>query len=99
MRVSFRVVGSVSTGLTLLCATLLAAQHGRLPMTIRRSDTSPPTLGNYPDTSIPLSTSPTIIPDAAPTNTTSVNVSTSSNFNGTLAGDPASGVLRVTDAH
>ena len=33
------------------------------------------------------------------TNTTSINVSTSTDFNGTLAGDPTTGVVRVTDAH
>ena len=59
----------------------------------------PPTLGNYPDTSIPLSTDATVTPDAAPTNTTRITVSTSTNFEGTLEGDPATGVVRVTDAH
>jgi hypothetical protein len=34
-------------------------------------------LGNYPDASVPLSTDSTVTPDAAPTNTTSINVSTS----------------------
>src|SRR5581483_1210042 len=58
-----------------------------------------PTLGNYPDTSLPLSTDTTVTPDAAPINTTSINVSTSTDFKGTLAGDPATGVVRVTDAH
>jgi hypothetical protein len=56
-------------------------------------------LGNYPDTSILLSTDTTITPDAAPTNTTSINLSTSTNFNGRLEGDPTTGVVRVTDAH
>jgi len=59
----------------------------------------PPTLGNYPDTSIPLSTDTTVTPDAPPTNTTSINVSTSTNFKGKLDGDPATGVVRVTNAH
>ena len=58
-----------------------------------------PMLGNYPDTSLALSTDTTVTPDAAPTNTTSINVSTSTDFNGTLAGDPTTGVVRVTDAH
>ena len=58
-----------------------------------------PTLGNYPDTSLALSTDTTVTPDAAPTNTTSINVSTSTDFKGTLAGDPTTGVVRVTDAH
>ena len=58
----------------------------------------PPTLGAYPTTTIPLSTDTTVTPDAAPTNTTSMNVSSSTNFNGTLEGNPATGVVRVTDA-
>ena len=58
-----------------------------------------PRLGNYPDTTLPLSSDTTVTPDAAPTNTTSINVSTSTDFNGTLAGDPTTGVVRVTDAH
>ena len=59
-----------------------------------------PTLGNYPDSSIPLSTNTTVTPDAVPPgNTTSINVSTSTNFKGTLEGDPVTGVVRVTDAH
>src|SRR5205085_3939782 len=57
-----------------------------------------PTLGNYPDTSLPLSTNTAVAPDSPPTNTTSVTVSTSTNFNGTLAGDPITGVVRVTDS-
>src|SRR2546428_13614295 len=56
-------------------------------------------LGNYPDTSVPLSTDTTVTPDATPTNTTSINISASTNFKGTLAGDPTTGVVRVTDAH
>ena len=62
-------------------------------------ETQPPTLGNYPDTTIPLSTDTTVTADAGPTNTTSINVSASTNFKGKLEGDPMSGVVRVTDAH
>jgi hypothetical protein len=57
------------------------------------------TPGNYPDTSILLSTGTTVTPDAAPIHTTSINVSTSTSFKGTLEGDPTTGVVRVTDAH
>ena len=56
-------------------------------------------LGNYPDTSILLSTDTTVTPDVAPTNTTSINVSTSTNFKGKLEGYPDTGVVRITDAH
>src|SRR5438874_9098088 len=56
-------------------------------------------LGNYPNTSVPLSGDTTVTPDAAPTNTTSINISTNSNFNGTFAASPTTGVVTVTDAH
>jgi FG-GAP-like repeat/Bacterial pre-peptidase C-terminal domain/FG-GAP repeat len=65
----------------------------------KQSPLGGPTLGNYPDTTLPLSTDTTVTPDAAPINTTSINVSTSTDFNGTLEGDPTTGVVRVTDAH
>src|SRR2546429_6006660 len=58
-----------------------------------------PSLGNYPNTSLPLSTDTTVTPDTAPTNTTSINISTSTNFKGKLEGNPMTGVVRVTDAH
>jgi hypothetical protein len=58
-----------------------------------------PTLGNYPDTSLPLSTDTTVTPDAAPTDTARITVSTSTNFKGKLEGNPTTGVVRVTNAH
>jgi hypothetical protein len=58
-----------------------------------------PILGNYPNTSLPLSTDTTVTPDAPPINTASINVSTSTNFKGRLEGYPTTGVVRVTDAH
>jgi hypothetical protein len=75
--------------LALLCTALIGAQHfrpsmGPLTATTWPTGTAPPTLGNYPDTSIPLSADTTVTPDAAPTNITSINVSTSTNFNGAL---------------
>ncbi|MDX6443283.1 MAG: hypothetical protein QOH71_357 [Blastocatellia bacterium] len=62
---------------------------------------NPPTLAPYTDKSISLSTDTTVAPDGnvAPTNTTSINVSTSTNFKGKLESDPTTGVVRVTDAH
>src|SRR6266481_7907382 len=77
---------------------MVLASFGFLPQ-VQSVGPATPTLGNYPDTSLPLSTDTRVTPDAAPTNTTSINVSTSTNFNGMLAGDPATGVVRVTDAH
>ncbi len=70
--------------------------------TSHNSDSIPtamPTLGTYPDTAIPLSTDTMVTPEATPTNTTSINVSTSTDFDGTLQGDPTTGVVRITDAH
>src|SRR5438132_1318840 len=66
---------------------------------IRGRAFSTTTLGNYPDKSVQLGANTTITPDAAPTNTTSINVSTSTNFKGKLEGSPTTGVVRVTDAH
>src|ERR1700754_1447108 len=57
------------------------------------------TLGNYADTSIELGKNTAVAPDAAPVDATSINVSTSTLFKGTLEADPASGVVRVTNAH
>ena len=62
-------------------------------------DDTNPTLGNYPDISVLLSTDATVRPDASPANTTAINVSTSTNFKGKLEGYPSTGMVRVTDAH
>jgi hypothetical protein len=60
---------------------------------------SAPALGNYPDTSVPLSGDTTVVPTVAPTNATTINVSTSTNFKGKLDADPTTGAVRITDAH
>jgi Tol biopolymer transport system component len=57
-----------------------------------------PTLGNYLATFVPLSGDTTVAPSAAPTNTTNINVSTSTNFKGKLEANPATGAVHVTDA-
>lgn len=62
-------------------------------------DGLPSTLGNYPDTSVTLSGNTTVTPDATPTNITSISVSTNTNFKGTFAASPSTGVVTVTDAH
>jgi hypothetical protein len=62
-------------------------------------DVAPPTLGNYPATSVALGASATITPDAVPALASGINVSTSTNFKGTFTADPATGVVRVTNAH
>ena len=57
------------------------------------------TLGNYPNTSVALSSNTTITPDATPTNTTSISAETATGFVGELTADPATGNVRVTNAH
>ncbi len=59
----------------------------------------PESLGNYPATTVALSGNILVTPDAAPTGTTSINVSTNTNFKGQLVGDSVTGVIRVTNAH
>lgn len=59
----------------------------------------PPTLGNYTNTPVGLSGNMTVTPSAAPTNTTSINVSTHTSFKGTLSANAATGVVSITDAH
>jgi uncharacterized delta-60 repeat protein len=58
----------------------------------------PPTLGNYPDTSLMLSGNTQITPDAIPMDAAKINVSTSTNFLGNFEGDPLSGIVRITNA-
>jgi hypothetical protein len=67
--------------------------------TILNVDAAPATLGNYANTTVQLGANTTITPDAAPTNTVSLTVSSSTNFKGKLEGNPLTGVVRVTDAH
>jgi FG-GAP-like repeat len=97
---------TLSTGLISISAVLFAIAAPTKTKQAPRQDLhrfqlegSADALGNYPDTSVPLSGDTTVTPDAAPTNTTSINVSTNSNFNGTFAASPTTGVVRVTDAH
>ncbi|RPI61195.1 MAG: hypothetical protein EHM48_06050, partial [Planctomycetaceae bacterium] len=56
-------------------------------------------LGAYPNTDVVLGGNTTVTPDAAPAYTDSINVSTDTNFKGTLVADPATGVVRVVNAH
>ena len=56
-------------------------------------------LGTYPNTSVVLGGNTNVTPSAAPTGTTSINVSTSTNFKGTFVADPSTGVVRVINAH
>ena len=60
---------------------------------------APPTLGNYPNTTVSLAGNTTITPSAAPTNAVSATAATVAAFKGELAVDPTTGVVRVTNAH
>src|SRR5438093_1529415 len=89
----------LSTGLISILAILLAiaapTNRGKAPgqnLFGFQLKESADALGNYPNTSVPLSGDTTVTPDAASTNTTSINVSTSTNFKGTFAASPTTGV-------
>jgi hypothetical protein len=58
-----------------------------------------PILGHYSDQSILLRANVTVMPDAAPVNTASMSVFSSTSFQGELVGEPSTGVVRVTNAH
>lgn len=95
--------GSVTLLLALsllsLSAVFFAASFRASPQKSRLADTSKDALGNYPDTTLPLSSNSIVTPDAPPTNITSITAFTSTNFKGTFAADPMTGVLHITDAH
>lgn len=58
----------------------------------------PPTLGNYPNTSVVSGGNTTIIPDTVPTDVLNAVAFTNTNFRGTLVVNPITGVLTVTNA-
>jgi uncharacterized repeat protein (TIGR02543 family) len=58
-----------------------------------------PTLGVYSAAAVALSGDTTVTPDAGPTDTMSIYVSTSPDFNGAFVADPSTGVVTVTNAH
>ena len=75
------------------------AQESAIAPNDRQPEATSPTLGDYADASVSLSGNAMVIPSVAPANTTSVNVSTNTNFKGTFVASLATGVVRVTDAH
>jgi len=58
-----------------------------------------PTLGVYPNATVGVGANPIITPNAVPTGTTAINVSTNTDFKGTFVANLATGVVRVTNAH
>ena len=87
----FFFAGLLTGVLTLTTASPIGTRPGVIATT--------PTLGNYPDASLSLSTNTIVTPDAAPTFTVGMSASTSTNFKGLLDANPTTGVVRVTDAH
>ncbi|HYW71884.1 MAG TPA: FG-GAP-like repeat-containing protein, partial [Pyrinomonadaceae bacterium] len=105
---AFSVRLSLALALLLPVASVLIylnhahAAGGHLVTTAANSLNVPaltPNLGNYAATSMSLGANATISPDAAPANTVGINVSTSTNFQGTFSADPGGGSVRVTNAH
>ena len=91
---------ALSSGLIPIAVVLLVIGAPTETKNIRRYDPdSSRALGNYPDASVLLSGNTTVTPDVAPTNTTSISVSTSTNFKGAFTANPTTGVVTVTDAH
>ncbi len=66
---------------------------------IQATGITAPTLGDYANTTIPLSGNTTVTPNAAPSNNTSATATTSPDFKGKLEVDPTTGVVRITNAH
>ena len=67
--------------------------------TVQATGIAAPSFGNYANTSIVLGSNTTITPTAAPTNQTYATATTTAEFKGKLEVDPATGVVRVTNAH
>jgi len=60
---------------------------------------TPPTIGTYSGASIVMSDNGVVTPGSAPTFTTSVSARTDTRFKGTLAANPATGAVTVTNAY
>ena len=58
-----------------------------------------PQLGDYPDTTIALSSNAVVVPSSAPVNTTRVSIVASAGFRGALSVDTFSGAVRITNAY
>jgi hypothetical protein len=61
-------------------------------------DVNLPQLGNYPATSVTVSSNITVAPGIAPTGTNSLNVSAPATFSGILTIEPATGIVSITNA-
>jgi hypothetical protein len=97
----FKTIATITGIAVALCAyaTYAGFAYSFSDSPILSSPEAAPTLGIYPNTSVTLSTNVTITPDAPPSNTTSITVEASTYFVGELTANPATGVIRVTNAH
>jgi len=76
----------------------IASGQGTGTGTITNDDIAAPVLGTYPNPSVQLGANTTVAASAAPTDTTSINVSTNTKFNGTFAANLLTGDVYVTNA-
>ncbi|MSQ98058.1 MAG: VCBS repeat-containing protein [Xanthomonadales bacterium] len=58
-----------------------------------------PTLGVYPNSPVGAGANSIVTPNAVPTGTTAIHVSTNTSFKGSFVANLATGVVRVTNAH
>src|SRR4030095_11802395 len=98
-KLSAYILRGSTTALLFSCVIVALCSAINLPEQPSSSlPTGPHTRVNYADTVFDLSDNITVTPDAAPTGTTSITVSTSTSFNAELTADVATGVVRLTNA-
>ena len=66
---------------------------------VLKTSAQTPTLGTYSNSTAAVGANTTVTPTAAPTGATRINVSATTNFKGSFVANPATGVVRVTDAN
>jgi CSLREA domain-containing protein/uncharacterized repeat protein (TIGR01451 family) len=96
------VVGcsSASSATFTLAVTDSMGETGTAMLPITVVANPPPTLGSYPSTTVTVNTGTAVTPSAAPTDNGTVASLTASApaFTGTFAGNPATGVITITNA-
>jgi hypothetical protein len=70
-------------------------------LTVNVTDNTPPSLGTYPATQVNAGAGTTVMPSAPPSDNSSIQSLTASapGFSGTLAGNPATGAITITNAN
>jgi CSLREA domain-containing protein len=84
-----------------LTVTDATAKTATATLTVNVTANTPPTIGTYPATNVAPGASTTVTPNVAPTdNVTVVSLTASApGFTGTFSGNPATGVLTITNAN